>query len=241
MKVVVVEDIVMLHEVMRKACHDLGHEVLATTTSGRKAVELCEALRPDALLLDLQLVDISGGEVIDELERRQLAVQVIVISAYLSDYVVYRIERSRVKAVIDKNTHAPSAIGEALAAVARGHSWYSPSFQEAKWQRRADPRAFDKLLTEAEQTFLRLVAHGYSDADIAERLGISPRTAEGHRSRILKKLGVESTTKLLAYALSKGFHLFPPLSRQASRSTACDAAPVITDGRRPTRDPFESR
>jgi DNA-binding NarL/FixJ family response regulator len=210
---VVAEDMLMFRELIVKVCREAGHEVVGATGSGAAAVELCRRLQPDILVLDLVLDEMDGCAAMEELARRGPPPQVLLISAHLADYLVYRVERSIARGFVDKNVHAPSVLTAALSALAEGRTWFSPTFVHLARVRRQDPHAFDKILTDAELRFLQLVARGFPDLEIAGRLGISVRTAQGHRSHILHKLGLENTPGLMVYARDKGFTLFgvPPV------------------------------
>jgi DNA-binding CsgD family transcriptional regulator len=78
--------------------------------------------------------------------------------------------------------------------------------------RRANTSSFEKILSDTEQVVLSLVGEGLSDAEIAVRIGISRTTAQTHRSRIMKKLQIKGTPKLMAFAARNGFARLPSRS-----------------------------
>ena len=107
------------------------------------------------------------------------------------------------------------AVGEALKTIAEGRVYYSAAFTEAKVARRNDPQSFTKVLSEWERAILSLIGLGLSDEEIGERFEISPKTAQKHRSQIMRKLGVKGTPKLIAFAVEHGFTQVP--SRRGSK------------------------
>lgn len=208
--IVIAEDNRMLREVLVKRSRESGHRIVCETGFGDVALDACRSHHPDILLLDMVLNTSSGGAVLEDLEAEGSSVKVIVISCHLEDYLVFRLEQSRlVQGYIDKRTDIVDSLPEALCSISEGKRHFSQTFICASRNRKADPCAFDKILTFREKEYLRFVVHGMSDTEIADQLGISVRTAEGRRSMILHKLGIGGTAKLITYARNKGFDLFP--------------------------------
>jgi DNA-binding NarL/FixJ family response regulator len=94
---------------------------------------------------------------------------------------------------------------QAITALRRGETFYSPAFHEAKRARTKDSQGFTKILSERECTILSLIGNSMSDGEIARELGISPTTAQTHRSHIMRKLGVTNSAKLIQFAIEHGF------------------------------------
>lgn len=206
-----VEDHVLFREMMRGVCErDFGWEVVAETGSGAEAVRLAQEHRPDVVILDLHLPDRDGFTVIDELVKLGGAARILVVSSRCDDYTLYRVERAGVHGFLDKNTNTPETLRTALSQVAEGRCFYSRMFQDAKLARRRDPANFVALLTEWERVILGLIGQSLSDAEIGEQLGISPSTVMTHRSKIMRKVGVSGTPKLIRYAIEHGFTQLPP-------------------------------
>jgi DNA-binding NarL/FixJ family response regulator len=205
-KLLIVEDQVMFREALRKACtRELGHKVVGECGTGAEAVELAAQLQPDALLLDLTLPDFDGLAVVDRVRRRKLFPKILILSSHVDDYSLFRVERAEVNGFVDKNENTSAILGEALRAIEAGRAYYSAAFQQVREARRENPRAFTKVLTEWELQILELIGLALSDQEIAERLDISPRTVQTHRSNILRKLDLPGTPKLMLYALEHGF------------------------------------
>lgn len=206
MKLVIVEDQTIVREALRMECvRSFGHEVVGECDTGTGAVDLIVRLRPDAVILDLGLPGMDGFAVATLVRHALPEVRILVLSGLIDDYAVYRVEKTGVHAFVDKNAGTLTSLREALNALAAGKTWFSPTFQAARLARQKNPRSFEKLLSETERHILCLIGQGLTDDEIGHRLGISPTTAQTHRSNILQKLGVNGTPKLVAFAIRHGF------------------------------------
>ena len=206
MKVVIVEDQAIVRDAIRTECtRDFGHEVVGETGSGTAAVDLIVQLRPDAVILDLGLPGMDGFAVAALVRHALPEVRVLVLSGLIDENAVYRIEKVGVHGFVDKNAGTLASLKEALDALAAGKTWFSPTFQAARLARQRNPRSLEKLLSETELHVLSLIGQGMTDEEIGLRMGISPTTAQTHRSNILQKLGVNGTPKLVTFAIRHGF------------------------------------
>lgn len=201
----------MFRDVIRKVCNSqFGHEVVGETASGREAVTMILALKPDAVILDLSLPDMDGFNVADRVLAELPELRILVLSSHCDDYTLFRVEKAGVHGFLDKNSNTVETLRDALVAVGSGRAYYSTAYQQAKIARRNDPQAFTKLLTEWERAILSLIGQGLHDEEIAERLNLSPRTVQTHRSNIMAALGIRGTPKLIAFAVEHGFTQVAP-------------------------------
>ena len=214
-----VEDHVLFREMMRTVCErDFGWTVVAETGLGAEAAALARQHQPDVVVLDLHLPDRDGFNVIEDLHQLGGSIRILVVSSRCDDYTLYRVERAGVHGFLDKNTNTADVLRTALQQVAEGRSFYSRLFQEAKTARRRDPANFEAMLTEWERVILGHIGQSLSDQEIGQLLGISPNTVMTHRSKIMRKLGVSGTPKLIRYAIEHGFTQIPPSN--GNRATA---------------------
>jgi len=196
----------MMRDVLRRACsRDFGCAVAAECGTGAEALAAVARTSPDLVLLDLQLPDCDGLDLLDTFRARFPAMKILVLSSRCDPFAVFRIERARASGFIDKGSQTVDLLGAALAAIGAGHTHYSPAFVLARAQRRDDPHSFDKVLSDREQTVLIGLANCLDDRSIALKLDISPETAEKHRFNLMRKLGLKSTPELLRYARAQGF------------------------------------
>lgn len=206
MRLLVIEDQVMVRDLVTQLCREqfVGAQI-AEASDGRTGVELCTRLRPDIVLLDLDLPDGDGLDRVAEIRQHSPGVKIVVITSHSDDYAIHRSLEANVAAFVDKCSQPIEAVGDAIAEVAAGRTFYSPAVARARARLRRDPQAFTKLLSVREQEVLRLLGEGFHNDTVAARLGVSPKTILTHRRNIMAKLGVHSTPELIRYAFKKGF------------------------------------
>ncbi len=206
MRIVIAEDEQMFREVMRRVCvQEFGYQIVGEATDGDEAVRVVAATTPDVLLLDLDLPRLDGFAVASAVKRSSRFTLVIAVTSWRGSYTLYRIERGGFDGYVDKGGSSLTALRDALAAASMGQRYFSPAFVAAKEARLRDPNAFDKVLSDRELEVLPLIGIALSDEEIGARLGICSRTVETFRHRILKKLGVRGTPKLMRFATEMGF------------------------------------
>jgi DNA-binding NarL/FixJ family response regulator len=209
MKIVIVEDERLFRDVLRKACTaDLGHDVVGEAGTGKDALAVVPTVHPDLLILDIHLPDMDGLEVLKSLRRKRALIKTLVISSYFDEYTLCRIEQAAVQGFIDKSTNTVAELSLAITAIEGGSTYFPKPFTEARRAHNRNPVAFDKVLTDREQTILGLVGEPLSDAEIAAQLRLSPETVEKHRFNIMRKLGLRSRAESARFARRCG--LTPP-------------------------------
>ncbi len=212
MRIAIVEDERLFRDVLRKACAmHLGHEVVGEAGTGREALLVVPAVIPDLLVLDIHLPDMDGLDVLRLLRRKRALLRVLLISSYFDEYTFRRIEQAAVQGFIDKSTNTVAELGLAISAIEGGSTYFPSLFTEARRAHNRNPFAFDKILTDREQTVLSLVGEPLSDAEIAAQLKLSPETVEKHRFNIMRKLGLRSRAESARFARRCG------LTRPAAR------------------------
>lgn len=186
------------------------YEVVGEADDGLRAVELVERLRPDILIVDVMLPGLNGLEVTRRVVAQVPQTRVIVLSMHATESYVLDALRSGAAGYVLKTT-ATASVVEAVGAALAGQRYLSPPLSalaiEAYMRKADDATArFDgyKMLSAREREVFQLAAEGLTNAEISERLQISPRTAETHRTHIMRKLGLHSTTDLVRYAIQHG-------------------------------------
>lgn len=209
-RVVIAEATQMFREVLGKLCAaELGCDLAGEAGDGLAAVRLVAEQKPDILLLDLGLPLLDGFAVAEAVRRVSPVTRIVAVTSFRGGYTLYRIERQRFDGYVDTGTSSLNALREAFAALVRGQRYYSPTFLAARASRIRDPRAFDKVLSDREVEVLQWIGRSLDDHEIGRRMGIRPRTVETFRGRILKKLGVRGTPKLIRLAIEMGFSEVP--------------------------------
>jgi DNA-binding NarL/FixJ family response regulator len=209
-RVMVVDD----HPMWREGvCRDLaaaGYDVVAATGEGRQAIRIAAAARPDVVVLDLQLPDVSGVEVINGLLEAVPGVRVLMLSASGEQQSVLDAVKAGASGYLLKS----AGLNEFLDAVSRtaaGDTVFTPGLAGlvlGEFRRLAvEPVAPDGAapkLTDRETEVLRLVAKGLSYRQIAERLVLSHRTVQNHVQNTLGKLQLHNRVELTRYAIDQG-------------------------------------
>lgn len=197
------------HTVVRKGIRTLlltepGLEVVGEAVDGLEAAALYRSLRPDVLLLDLQMPRQSGLDVIVDLKQEFPDVHILVLTSFADEEAVLTAVQSGALGYLMKDS-TPEELVEAIRAVHNGRPYLQPSvafkFMQAMKRPSAPPA---EALTEREVDILRHVAQGQSNQEIADLLIISERTVRTHISHILDKLNLENRTQAALYALRQG-------------------------------------
>ena len=209
--IVLVDD----HPVVRQGVRTVlegraDYVVVGEAEDGLAALALVAALTPDLLILDLMLPGLNGLEVTRRVRATHPRTQVLLLSLHSQEPYVLEALRAGAAGYVLKS--APTAVLlEAVQTVVGGGRYLSPPLTERAidvYVRKVDAAAgpFDgyKLLTAREREVLQLAAEGQGHAAIAERLTISPRTAETHRTNLMRKLGLRSQAELVHYAIRQG-------------------------------------
>ncbi|WP_422774914.1 response regulator [Plantactinospora sp. WMMC1484] len=206
----VVDDHPMWREGVARDLTEAGYQVVATTGEGRQAVRVAPATRPDVVVLDLQLPDISGVEVLRGLLAELPRVRVLMLSASGEQQDVLDAVKAGATGYLLKSA-GPAEFLEAVRRTAAGDAIFTPGLAGlvlGEYRRLAvtPAPAGDDLprLTERETEVLRLVAKGMSYKQIAARLGLSHRTVQNHVQNTLGKLQLHNRVELTRYAIERG-------------------------------------
>ncbi|QDY10428.1 response regulator transcription factor [Micromonospora sp. HM134] len=215
-RVMVVDDHPMWREGVARDLTEAGHLVVATSGEGRQAVRVAAAARPDVVVLDLQLPDISGVEVIQGLRAALPRVRVLMLSASGEQQGVLDAVKAGATGYLLKSA-APAEFLDAVRRTAAGEPVFTPGLAGlvlGEYRRlAADPPAGGTgddgpgaapRLTDRETEVLRLVAKGLSYKQIAGRLGLSHRTVQNHVQNTLGKLQLHNRVELTRYAIERG-------------------------------------
>jgi len=203
------------HPIVRQGISGLlesepGFVVVGEAGDGREAVELVERLQPDVAILDLMMPELNGMEVARRALRLSPRTRVVILSMYSDEPHVLEALRAGAMAYVLKGTSTETLIFALREAMA-GRRYLSPPLSDRAVevylaQIGTAARSTDRydLLTAREREVLELVARGASYAEIADKLTISPRTAETHRTNLMRKLDLKTTADITLYAVQRG-------------------------------------
>ena len=208
MTVVLADD----HEVVRRGVRSLleadgRFRVLAEAADGLAAIQAVEKHKPNLLFVDLSLPRLHGIEVLRQARAVSPQTRVLVLSMHNDEPYVIEALRAGAAAYILKGSES-AEIARALAEVTAGRRYLSAELSEwainALATKSADQSDPVSTLSPREREVLQLAAEGMGNPEIAEKLFISPRTAETHRANLMRKLGLQTTTDLVRFAIRKG-------------------------------------
>lgn len=173
-------------------------KIVGEAADGLEAITLCKTLQPGLLTLDSAMPLARGMEVYGEVRRwspetRICLVTGITARGHLAEWIAAKVDGVVFKSCSIKDMH------ECFSLILAGGSHFSPAVLRA--MEGTEPPA---ELTQRERQILHLLADGAINAEIAERLSISPKTVDNHRTKLMAKLKVHSMAQLLAYALREG-------------------------------------
>jgi two-component system NarL family response regulator len=172
--------------------------VVGEASNGREAVEQWRSLRPDIVLMDLRMPEMSGLTAIEEIRKQDGEALILVLTTYDSDEDVYLAMRAGAKAYVLKDAHRDE-IMDCIRTVWRGKTFVSPSVAAKLASRIREPE-----LTHRECEILALLGAGRSNKVIANALEISEGTVKTHVKNILEKLDATSRTEAVAMAAKRG-------------------------------------
>jgi DNA-binding NarL/FixJ family response regulator len=198
------------HEIVRRGLRSLlethACRIVAEAADGLTAAQTVEKLKPGLLFLDLNMPRLHGLEVLKQVRTSSPNTRVIVSMHNDEPYVIEAL-RAGAAAYLLKGSESEE-IGAALKEVLAGRRYLSAPLSEWAINNLATkaPDSADALstLSPREREVLQLGAEGFGNAEIAEKLFISPRTAETHRTNLMRKLGLQSQTDLVRFAIRKG-------------------------------------
>lgn len=183
-----------------------GIEVVGEADDGREALKLVRVLRPDIVLMDIGMKGMNGLDAAERVVRKFPSTRVIILSVHGEEEYVARALRSGARGYLLKDC-APSELEVAVRAVAQGGTYLSPavSTRVVAGYMRGGERSAAHVLTPRQREVLQLVAEGNTNKEIAQLLGVSPKTVETHRMELMQRLGVHEVAGLVRYALKHGF------------------------------------
>lgn len=204
LRIVLADDHVVVRQGFKALLEREKFSVVGEAGNGREAVQKVGELHPDIAVVDIAMPLLNGLDACREILRVSPDTRTIVLTMYPEDNYVLEALRAGVRGYVLK-TRAAGDLVQAINDVSRGNIYLSPGVSEAvveaflaKADQPPDP------LSPRERQVLQLVAEGKSTKEVAAILGISVKTAESHRTRIMSKLDIHETAGLVRYAIRRG-------------------------------------
>ena len=210
MKLLLVDD----HAVVRSGLRMLLETqpdltIVGEAETGADAIARAESLRPDVIVMDITLPDISGIEATRQIHARLPEVAIVALTIHEDEQYFFEMMAAGASGYVPKRA-APEELITAIRAAAAGEVYLYPSLAKLlvrdylSSERPAEEKSSLDGLTDREHEVLTHLAEGASNDQIAAALVISPKTVERHRENIMKKLNLHSRSELVRYAIRKG-------------------------------------
>jgi DNA-binding NarL/FixJ family response regulator len=179
--------------------------IVGEASNGNQAIQLLTKLKPDILLLDLRMPDKDGLAVLEEVNFDSMPTRVIVLTATEDDREVVRAVRMGARGIVLKDS-ATELLLKSIRTVHAGEIWLdkkktSDVIEAFKKSAESGPRREKPLLSDREKEIVQLVAQGFRNREIGEKLFISEQTVKNHLHNIFDKLGVSDRLELALYAI----------------------------------------
>jgi DNA-binding NarL/FixJ family response regulator len=178
-----------------------GVEVIAEARDGRELITLVEDLMPDVVMTDISMPGMDGITAIAEIHGRHPEVRMLVLSMYDTVDFVKRAVANGACGYLMKDA-PPFELEQAVRSVMATGSYFSPAIAQRLLQP-SEPTVDDEL-THRQVEILKLIAQGKASKEIAYQLGLSPKTVDVHRARIMERLRLNDIASLTLYAVRKG-------------------------------------
>jgi two-component system response regulator NreC len=203
-RILLADDHLIVRQGLRALLEGEGFEILAEVGDGREAAKVARQRCPDVAVMDFAMPALNGLDASREILRACPRAKVILLTMHTEDHYVLEALRAGAKGYVVK-TQAAADLVRAIHEVQRGMMYLSPGISQTivqafltKSDVPVDP------LTPREREVLQLVAEGKTTKEVAGLLGISFKTAESHRMRVMRKLDIHETASLVRYAVRRG-------------------------------------
>jgi two-component system, NarL family, response regulator NreC len=203
-RVVLADNHIVVRQGVKSLLEREGFLVVGEAGDGQDLIRIAKELQPDVVVLDIGMPLMNGLIAARELKRVCPSAKTILLTRHDEDQYVIEALRSGIRGYILKNQAATDLV-HALQQVCRGQVYLSPGISRVVVDAYVSKSGMpDDPLSAREHEVLQLIAEGKSTKDVASMLGVSVKTAESHRSRLMQKLDIHETASLVRYAVRRG-------------------------------------
>ena len=175
-----------------------GFEVVGEADNGVEAVKLAHELKPDVVLMDLQMPELGGAEATAKIHEENPAVKILVLTSFATSVDLKRAMDAGASGALEKNSSCPEII-DSIRAVAEGREVISDEIKHSLDNFSSMPEMSPRKIE-----ILNLVAKGFSNKEIAEIIGVSPVTVKDHVAKIFQSIGASTRTEAATIAVNLG-------------------------------------
>jgi DNA-binding NarL/FixJ family response regulator len=206
LRILLVDD----HELLRKGLRTMiesrqGWTVCGEAANGREAVELARQQRPDVVVMDLTMPDLNGLDATRQILRALPGTEILILTIHESEQLIHAVLAAGARGYVLKSDAGP-AIFAAIESLSQHRPFFTSKVSAMLLQSYLDPAppGPPEALTAREREIVQLIAEGASSKQVAAKLKISVKTAETHRTNLMRKLGVHSVSEIVRYAIRNG-------------------------------------
>jgi two-component system response regulator NreC len=187
-------------------------EIIGEAENGKTAIEMCKISAPEVVLMDISMPGMSGIEATKYIKVVNPSINILILTMHESEEYFYNTLKQGASGILNKNAGKEELIA-AIKSVSAGKRYIGNSISELMidtLMQKFEEDFLNKekeqvILTKREKDILYFIANGFSNQDIAEKLKISVRTVETHKSNLMQKLNLKSAAALSLYAFEKGY------------------------------------
>lgn len=202
------------HEIVRKGTKALINEqddleVVGEAKDGEEAVEMAQQLSPDIVLMGISMPNLNGLTATKRLKNTLPEIKILILTRYTENGYIQQLIQAGINGYILKQS-PPSELINAIRAVGEGRNYLDSMITQTLMnsyarQMHGEQGVIGTEITEREEEILRLIARGYSNQKIAERLYISVKTVETHKAHAIQKIGINDRIDIVNYAIFRGW------------------------------------
>ncbi len=204
LRIILADDHCIVRQGIRALLEGAGFEVAGEAADGQEAIRLVDTLEPDVVILDLMMPMLNGLDAGRQIRQRHASIPILLLTMHTEEHHVAAALRAGIKAYVLK-TQAAEDLVRAIREVVRGHVFLSAAVSRVVVEGYVSgvPAPGDSLAPRERQV-LQLVAEGNTSKEIAVLLGLSVKTVDSYRARVMEKVGVHDTASLVRYAIRNG-------------------------------------
>lgn len=208
-KLLLVDDHPVVRKGIRSCLDGLENlEIVDDATDGQEAVKKVRELRPDIVLMDIDMPNMNGLDATKHIRQEFPTTRVLILTVHTNKEYVLQIIRSGAQGYVLKDA-SPAELVRAVESVDGGEPFFSPDVSQMVLgqylaEAREEDSATSTKLTNRERQVLAMIAEGQSNKEMANQLGVGVRTIETHRERVMDKLNIHTVAGLTKYAITNG-------------------------------------
>jgi DNA-binding NarL/FixJ family response regulator len=205
-KLVIIEDQTAIREMLVELLsYDKSYKLVGQSGDGQEGLQLCLDTKPDLVILDAKLPGLKGVDLLRRLTKVLPNVRVMIFSGHDNPVMVRDMLSAGASGFVEK-TAGFTDLKKGLATIAAGGTYFGPGIADLLRKVVANPESSGStdFLTEREREVLKLVAEGNSTKQIADKLTLSAKTVDNHRTNLMRKLNIHDVASLTRYAIEMG-------------------------------------